>query len=135
MGVIVFLCIASVPVIAATLRLIVVAVALNSFNTSPTLPQQQKFNDTLYLSSQIEIASAFFAACLPAMRVFFRQKRERRRSSKELRVANSTPSSSMRSRGLDPEFLMDEEEYAGGKVSEAECEMELVDNHTGLLPA
>ena len=72
-GIICFLCISTIPVIAACLRLVVIII---SFRTSRTRGEIQRFNDILYLASEMELTTAFIAACLPAMRVFLREKRE-----------------------------------------------------------
>ncbi|KAI5802089.1 hypothetical protein FPQ18DRAFT_312966 [Pyronema domesticum] len=77
-GVIIFLCISAIPIFAAVLRLVIVILALDGKERERSKMDVQRFNNILYLASEVEITTAFVAACLPAMRVFFRRKYEER---------------------------------------------------------
>ncbi|KAF8250782.1 hypothetical protein K440DRAFT_131419 [Wilcoxina mikolae CBS 423.85] len=92
-GVIFFLTVSAIPIIAAILRLTIIILALKPLK--PRTPAAvQRFYDVLYLASEIEVTTAFIAACLPAMRVFVREKRETRqysRTSNEYKNGNKAP--------------------------------------------
>lgn len=85
-GVVIFLTISAIPVLAAILRLVIVILALR-----PAVGKQnpQRFKEILYLASQIELTTAFIAACLPAMRVFVRQREEKQLRQLQSRSAET----------------------------------------------
>ena len=69
---------------------------LRNFDTSRTAAQEKRFGDTLYLASEIEVTTAFIAACLPAMRIFFRKKKERKLYSQASRERKAAAGSLVR---------------------------------------
>lgn len=81
-GVIFFLTVSAVPVLAAILRLVIIVAALKRAGAQVPPAQREvdvrRFQDVLYLASEVEVTTAFIAACLPAMRALFRQKHETR---------------------------------------------------------
>lgn len=70
------------PVLAAILRLVVIVAALKQPPSRLSAAQQgedvKRFQDVLFLASEVEVTTAFIAACLPAMRALFHQKHETR---------------------------------------------------------
>jgi hypothetical protein len=85
-GVVIFLTISAIPVLAAILRLAIVIVALRPAGEKQN---PQRFQEILYLASQIEVTTAFIAACLPAMRVFVRQREEKQQRLLQSRSAET----------------------------------------------
>ncbi|KAA8910262.1 hypothetical protein FN846DRAFT_553966 [Sphaerosporella brunnea] len=80
-GIIFFLTISAIPILAAILRVIIVALALRPTLDKPTPEDTSRFNGILYLASEIELTTAFIAACLPAFRGYFKEKKELRHYS------------------------------------------------------
>lgn len=76
-GVVIFLTISAVPVLAAILRLIIIVLALQQTIEDRDPKEVQHFKEILYLTSQVELTTAFIAACLPAMRVFITDRKEK----------------------------------------------------------
>jgi len=93
-GVVFFLMVSAIPILAAILRLTIIIRAMKPLRHR-TMNDLKKFYDILYLASEIEVTTAFIAACLPGMRVFLREKKDSRRqysmASNEYRGGNKAP--------------------------------------------
>jgi hypothetical protein len=118
-GVIFFLTISTIPILAAILRLIIVALALRPTLQDRTAAETRRSNDILYLASEIEATTAFIAACLPAYRGYIKERKER----EQMRV------STQRVEKVKKRETGDEETWA-----ELDLEMEETSSETGLWP-
>lgn len=93
------------PVLAAILRLVVIVAALKQPPGRLSAAQQgdevKRFQDVLYLASEVEVTTAFIAACLPAMRALFRQKHETRQYANSHKEGKGSRGSSGGSGGAE----------------------------------